>query len=71
MGRLSIKGQLQKARTKGKVVSILLEWSNSYQGQFHGLIRKMDKAKRKVISARWAFTLANLTDYKKSFSQAF
>lgn len=71
MGRLSIKGKLQKARTKGKVVSILLEWSNSYQGQFHGLIRKMDKAKKEGDLRTLGFYIGELDGLQKKLFTGF
>lgn len=49
MGRLSIKGKLQKARTKRKAVSVLLEWSDSYQSQFRLLHRRTRRVTKKAF----------------------
>lgn len=45
MGRLSIKQKLRKARTKGKAVSVILDWSDNYKTQITRLIEEMGKAK--------------------------
>lgn len=61
MARLSIKGKLQKARTKGKAVSILTEWSKSYKGQILYVINAMDKAKARGDLRTIGFLIGELT----------
>lgn len=71
MGRLSIKGHLKKARTRGKAASILSEWSNSYQNQFHGLIRKMNKAKKEGDLRTLGFCIGELDGLQKKLFTGF
>ena len=61
MARLSIKGKLQKARTKGKAVSILTEWSKNYKGQILYVINAMDKAKARRSPRAFALSIALMT----------
>ena len=61
MARLSIKGKLQKARTKGKAVSILTEWSKNYKGQILYVINAMDKAKARGDLRAIGFLIGELT----------
>lgn len=65
MGRLSIKGKLQKARTKRKAVSVLLEWSDSYQSQFRHLVQEMDKAKMRGDLRTLGFCIGELDGLQK------
>lgn len=45
MARKTLKEKLMRVRQRGKAVTILLNWKNSYARQFDTLVREMDRAK--------------------------
>lgn len=45
MARKTLKEKLVRVRTRGKAVSILTEWKESWERQFADLVREMDRAK--------------------------
>lgn len=45
MARKTLKEKLMRVKTRGKAVTILTEWKESYQRQFSALIREMERAK--------------------------
>lgn len=65
MGHLSIKQKLRKARTKGKAVAVILDWSDNYKTQITRLIKEMGKAKNRGDLRTLGYLIAELDELQE------
>lgn len=54
-----------RVRTRGKAVTILTEWKESYEGQFAALVREMDRAKSRGDLRTVGFCIGQLDGMQK------
>lgn len=65
MARKTLKEKLMRVRTRGKAVTILTEWKESYEGQFAALVREMDRAKSRGDLRTVGFCIGQLDGMQK------
>lgn len=54
-----------RVRTRGKAVTILTEWKESYEGQFAALVREMNRAKSRGDLRTVGFCIGQLDGMQK------